>query len=1162
MHEISLIAVQKRVFRFRTTISFFMSVFMLTASAAMADTINITDDVQTYTSLSGDIVNMSGVSELHVTSATTPITGCTINLNSEDSFLVLNNIKPSTVNTSTYLSQIKVNGANAVLNTNIRIVQYADGAVVIPHASSFQPLQVFTEENFQGDSQYLSQYSQYNTSSLGTMANEISSFILKRGYTATFAQTEYGTGYSKNYVAQDCDLEIAVLPTKLNNKVNFIRVFPWRWISKKGIGGNIGSNLDIKWWYNWNIDQNSPLDKEYVPIRQNRWWPGLDQNWQARGASHLLGYNEPDSSSQANIAVGDAIWSWPDLLGTGLRVGSPATTDGGRSGWLYPFMDQADAADLRVDFVAVHYYWCYDPSNPSGAASQMYNYLKEVHDRTGRPIWITEWNNGANWTGCADPTYEQQAACIGAMIDMLDSTPWVERYAIYNWVEDVRRVQWDDGWPTQAGEVYRDQVSPIGYQQEIPGSGKSANAIYNFDENFRDSSGNGNNPLVYGAPKRQPGQHDNSVVLDGADDYLVLPTHMGEDADFTFSAWVYWNGGGNWQRIFDFGNDTNTYMFLTPSQGNAMRFTITTSGWGGEQRIETSPLATDTWVHVAVTLSGDTGTLYVNGSPAATTSITLDPSDFNPENNYLGKSQFSVDPLFDGMLDDVVIAHYALSSDQINELISSNQPARFITAPLPIVGSIAGSEEQATGVGNWKENSYDRHRGTRWCSDGIVANSWIEYDLGTSQEIEKIRLNFYKGDTRTYPIRIEIDGTTVFNGNTAMTSGYWETSITPTTGQVIRITMTGNNSSGNGWFSIWEAQIWESLNEPPSFNTSPLAEVDAVELSDYDSTLIDDASDPENGSLSFSKDDGPDWLAVAPDGTLSGIPLNANVGLNEFTVRVTDSSGLSDTATMTIDVANIYSGTQGLPDFAGLAAQWLTTDCGLCAGADLSSDANVDMVDLDMLAYNWLGDESLQLHFKFDETGGAIAEDRSIYTRAGDLTNGPTWTTGTLGGALSFDGVDDYVEVTDYKGIPGSATRTCMAWIKTSQAGKEIVNWGEEYAGGRWVVRVNEGGQLRAEVQGGNIIGTTLLNDNTWHHVAVVLADDGSADINEARLYVDGNLETVSSSADEPVNSGSYQNVQIGWYYIADRYFNGLIDDVRIYSTVLTEEEIESISGM
>jgi hypothetical protein len=113
------------------------------------------NEIQTYASLSAATVYMTGVSELHVTNSTTPISGCVINLNSPDSFFVLDNIKPSAVNTSAYLSQIRVSGAAAVLNTNIRIVEYAAGSVVIPQPSTFQPLQVFTEQNFEGNSAYL-----------------------------------------------------------------------------------------------------------------------------------------------------------------------------------------------------------------------------------------------------------------------------------------------------------------------------------------------------------------------------------------------------------------------------------------------------------------------------------------------------------------------------------------------------------------------------------------------------------------------------------------------------------------------------------------------------------------------------------------------------------------------------------------------------------------------------------------------------------------------------------------------------------------------------------------------------------------------------------------------------------------------------------------------
>src|SRR5207244_2493751 len=120
-------------------------------------------------------------------------------------------------------------------------------------------------------------------------------------YEATLAQNDAGTGVSVNYVAQDGDLNVPVLPTWLDNSVSFIRIFPWRWTSKKGIAGNLENELNTQWWYNWNIDQNSSLDREYVAIRAQRYWPDLGQNWKTRGVNTLLGYNEPDQSSQSNL---------------------------------------------------------------------------------------------------------------------------------------------------------------------------------------------------------------------------------------------------------------------------------------------------------------------------------------------------------------------------------------------------------------------------------------------------------------------------------------------------------------------------------------------------------------------------------------------------------------------------------------------------------------------------------------------------------------------------------------------------------------------------------------------------------------------------------------------------------------------------------------------
>ncbi|MEX1117032.1 MAG: glycosyl hydrolase [Akkermansiaceae bacterium] len=721
-------------------------IFILATFAAAllshGQTITIPDgDYQGHSSLANTTVTMTGRSELRLTASTTTLSGCTIHMNSTEAFIRFTDVVPSVVQ-STYLSQLRVNGAQATLNSNCRIVQFGEGSVVISQPANFSPLQVFTEKYFTGSSANLNQYTAYGDSQLGIHANNIRSFRLKRGYMVTFATNSNGTGHSRNYIAQDGDLEISAITGVLDRTVSFVRVFPWRWVSKKGLAGNVGNNLNSRWWYNWNLDQNSSLDREYVAIRQNQYWPSLSQNWQSRGTNHLLGYNEPDSPDQANMTVGTSISGWPDLLATGLRVGSPSPTDGGRN-WLYSFMDQANANNYRVDFLAVHYYWGFSNANdPAGAANQMYNFLKEIYDRTGKPIWVTEFNNGANWTtGVPDPTFSQQAATLQAMIDMLEGTPWIERYSIYNWVEDVRRVTWNDGWPTAAGENYRDKFSNLSYTQVIPNATVTPSAFYRFENNARDTGAYGHTAMMQGAAKCADGHSARSLSLSGSSttrDHVLLPPRIADSNDFTFGAWVKWDGGANWQRVFDLGDSTSDYLFLSPSAGNGrLRFTIRVND--SDQSLEhSSALPVGQWTHVAVTISGNTGKLFVNGALSTTNnSMSHNPSAVGSNTNYLGRSRYSPDPYFNGMMDDVVFLSTALADAKISTLMANNPPSLTAIPPMnaiqgvPFTGSLS---TYATDPDAGDTISFSKAEGPAWLSiapNGQLTGTPSPGDSGT-----------------------------------------------------------------------------------------------------------------------------------------------------------------------------------------------------------------------------------------------------------------------------------------------------------------------------------------------------------------------------------------------------------------------------------------------
>ena len=214
---------------------------LLTPLAAFSQTTTVNNDVVSVASrTSGSVVTLTNKAEFHVTGTGDPIPACTFHLNSQEAWFFMDNIRPSTV-ISTFLSRVRVNGANAVNGTNVRVSQYANGTVVIPHDPAFAAMQVFNGQNLTGSSTSLTPYTAYNNAALGGFADTIRSFRLKRGYTATIAVEENGTGVSRNYVAADSDLEITLLPTGLDNAVSFVRIFPWVWTVKKGVAGNIAA---------------------------------------------------------------------------------------------------------------------------------------------------------------------------------------------------------------------------------------------------------------------------------------------------------------------------------------------------------------------------------------------------------------------------------------------------------------------------------------------------------------------------------------------------------------------------------------------------------------------------------------------------------------------------------------------------------------------------------------------------------------------------------------------------------------------------------------------------------------------------------------------------------------------------------------------------------
>lgn len=436
-------------------------------------------------------ISVSGKTNLHMLADGNPCTSTIFNLQGDDAWLYFDYVKPSKV-IKYFLQDVKINGQVAENGVNCRVTLWANGAVVIPNGPAYdkKALVAYDGENFTGKSKEFEINTYHNN--LGEWDNKIKSFKLKRGYMATLANNANGTGYSRVFIANDKDLEISSLPEGMENFVSFVRVFRWNWPSKKGKANGYGEKdlLNITCNYDWNVGGKSDApDIEYTPIRQNLGWPSWNDINNKKGVNHLLGCNEPNDKNQANCTVDQVIQMWPEMLKSGLRLGSPAPTS--VWAWNDSFFNQIEKLGYRCDFAVAH---IYENSLNASSLVDRVNHLSQVGK--GRPVWITEWNNGANWTGEWWPTKkgpqcdadsnpildengntktvsrplskenaEVSRKFFAETLPALDKCTNIERYYEYDWVQDARALVLG-GKLTPAGKVYAAHKAALAYTEK------------------------------------------------------------------------------------------------------------------------------------------------------------------------------------------------------------------------------------------------------------------------------------------------------------------------------------------------------------------------------------------------------------------------------------------------------------------------------------------------------------------------------------------------------------------------------------------------------------------------------------------------------------------------------------------------------------------------
>ncbi|MDY6989584.1 MAG: LamG-like jellyroll fold domain-containing protein [Thermodesulfobacteriota bacterium] len=197
----------------------------------------------------------------------------------------------------------------------------------------------------------------------------------------------------------------------------------------------------------------------------------------------------------------------------------------------------------------------------------------------------------------------------------------------------------------------------------------------------------------------------------------------------------------------------------------------------------------------------------------------------------------------------------------------------------------------------------------------------------------------------------------------------------------------------------------------------------------------------------------------------------------------------------------------------------------------------------------------LQAHWALDDGSGFVASDASGNGNDGWLTNGPVWTEGQVNGAVALDGHDDHIAVSAAPlEMETWGEITLAAWVQnsvgTGAGTDDIVSWwrwnGYPCSDCSFVLTHHRSNRYFFEIKGTSISGGTV--STAWTHVTATY--DGSM----IRLYING-----SGVASAPYSNGlphSSGGLIIGGQADGSNFFNGLIDEVRVYDHALTDQEV------
>jgi len=197
-------------------------------------------------------------------------------------------------------------------------------------------------------------------------------------------------------------------------------------------------------------------------------------------------------------------------------------------------------------------------------------------------------------------------------------------------------------------------------------------------------------------------------------------------------------------------------------------------------------------------------------------------------------------------------------------------------------------------------------------------------------------------------------------------------------------------------------------------------------------------------------------------------------------------------------------------------------------------------------------------HWRLDEGGGLNLLD-SAGASNGTVV-GPAWVAGLSGSALDFNGNGDHVAILNTPALDITGTQLTLAvWLyphdSGTSGGARVISKRTDAGGSDVYAMYTQNNRLVFRIDGQDMTSDYSFTPNQWLHVTMVY--DGV----DKRIYVDGIPDTASPQPkNDPIDT-SGRPVYLGMREGEDRYFNGLLDDIRIYNTALTAAEIATLDS-